>query len=75
MRRITWVLAVALLYVFSAGVATQQPPAPAEQKGEQEPGKRKVAAIAPVTIRTPASDLIPRGLMVIVPQSDASDGK
>jgi len=27
MRRITWVLAVALLYVFSAGVATQQPPA------------------------------------------------
>jgi cytochrome c553 len=25
MRRITWVLAVALLYVFSAGVATQQP--------------------------------------------------
>ena len=27
MRRITWVSAVALLYVFSAGVATQQPPA------------------------------------------------
>ena len=27
MRRIVWVLAVALLYVFSVGVATQQPPA------------------------------------------------
>jgi cytochrome c553 len=27
MRRITWVLAVALLYVFSVGVATQQAPA------------------------------------------------
>ena len=29
MRRMTWVLAVALFYVFSVGVATQQAPAPA----------------------------------------------
>jgi Protein of unknown function (DUF2865) len=30
-----------------AAGAEQQPPAPAEQKGEQEPGKRKVRAVGP----------------------------
>jgi Protein of unknown function (DUF2865) len=30
-----------------AAAAEQQPPAPAEQKGEQEPGKRKVRAVGP----------------------------